>query len=252
MMKEETKVAIQAAEAAGAIAKKYFGKAIAVERKSDNSPVTKADRECEEKIKGILKKQFPDYSVLGEESGFTDSKSECKWIIDPIDGTREFVSGLPFFGTLIALEENGKIVSGVISMPLLGKLAHAEAGKGAFVNGKKAAVSTSASIEESLIMYGSLKNFFKRDMGDKIISLIRLSMSKNISATYSYFLLAEGIAGASIESISNPWDMAAPKIIVEEAGGRATDISGKDTIYGGNSIMSNGKLHEKIIEILNK
>ncbi len=251
-MREETKIAIQAARAAGMVARKYFSKGVAVEKKSDNSPVTIADRECEKKINGILEKRFPDYSLLGEESGFADKNSECKWIVDPIDGTREFISGLPFFGTLIALEEKGKVVLGVAYMPLLEKLAFAEAGKGAFVDGKKARVSKTTDIEESLVMYGSLKNFFRKGFGEKILDILKVSRSKNISSVYSSFLLAEGIADASIESIGYPWDIAAAKIIVEEAGGKVTDFCGNDSIYNGNYVASNKLIHEKIIEVLNK
>ncbi|MBI2076254.1 MAG: inositol monophosphatase [Candidatus Aenigmarchaeota archaeon] len=251
-MKTETKAAIQAAKAAGRIAKKYFRKKLLIEKKTDDTPVTIADRECEKKIVGVLKEQFPGYSILGEESGFTDNRSECKWIIDPIDGTKEFIAGLPFFGTLIALEKKGKIVSGVAYMPLFNTLAFAERGKGAYVNGKKAGVSKRDKIENSLVMYGSIKTFFKKGVGEKVLNILKIARSKSIGSVYGDILVAQGIADASVEAAAHPWDIAAAKIIVEEAGGKVTDFSGNDTIHGGNAVVSNGRIHEKIIEILNR
>ena len=249
-MKKETKIAIHAAKAAGQIAKKYFQKGVKVEKKADNTPVTKADRECEEKIIGILKRQFPDYSILGEETGFTDNNSDCKWIIDPIDGTKEFIAGLPFFGTLIGLEKKGKIVSGVAYLPLVNKLAFAEIGKGAYINSERIKVSKKDKLENSLVMYGSMRTFFKKDFGKRILDIIKIARSKSIGSAYGDILVAQGIADASVEAVAYPWDIAALKIIIEEAGGKVTDFKGDGIIDGGYSIMSNGSVHGKIVEIL--
>src|SRR3989338_6966442 len=162
---KELQVAIEAAKESGKILGKYFRTNLKVERKPDMSPVTIADKESERKIVSVIKKYFPDHNFLGEEFSYKKTKSEFRWIIDPLDMTKNFIRGIPFFSNFIGLERKGKIIAGVISMPAMGILAYAGLGKGTFINGEKAEVSAKNVISGALLLFAndkknSLKNIF--------------------------------------------------------------------------------------------
>ncbi len=251
-MKNETRVAIHAAKEAGKIAMKYYRKKIDVQIKTDLSPVTIADKLCDSRISSILKKNFPEHSILSEESGLGQG-NDCKWIVDPLDGTRDFIKGLPFFGVLIGLEISGELACGVSYMPALGMLNFAEKGRGSFSNGKRIHVSQTDALEKSFVFHSSMKHFVRTGKAERLMNIIcSAASSGSMGAIYPQMLVSSGIIDASLSANSNPWDLAAPKIIVEEAGGRLTDFGGNSTIYGGNAVATNGRLHEKIIEMLGK
>lgn len=250
-MMRETKVAIAAAKEAGKIAMRYYGKKLEVQIKEDGTPVTIADKLCEKKIISVIRKSFPQHSILSEESGEIKG-NEYRWIIDPIDGTKEFIRGQPFFGILIALEKNGAVLSGVILLPALNKILYAEKG-GAYMNGKRISVSKTKNLKKSYILCGGLKGFYKTNHWNLLRKLTENAASvRSVSAPYACSIVAFGVADANIEPAVHPWDLAAMKIIIEEAGGRVTDFSGKDTIYSGNAIASNGKLHNKLLKLLRR
>lgn len=250
-MMRETSVAIKAARAAGKIAMRYFGKKINVETKTDGTPVTAADKLCEKKIISIIKKYFPEHGIVGEESGEMKG-NESRWFVDPIDGTKDFIRAAPFFATLIGLEKKGRLLAGVISLPALNKIIYAEKGRGAYSDGKRLRVSGTNAIKESYVLHGSLKGFYKMKLAAILERLAAAGTIRSFSSSYGFSLVAAGVADANIEPVVMPWDLAATKIVIEEAGGRMTDLNGKDTIYGGNAIASNGKLHNELLGLMKK
>jgi len=253
-MVSELEVAIKAARKAGAISLGHFGKAIGHQMKPDNSPVTRMDRLCEREMLRIVRSAFPDDSILAEESGRQEKDPERRWIIDPIDGTKSFIRGLPFYGNLIAFEDCGEITAGAICVPAMGLLLHAEKGRGAYENGRKIRVSRISELEEAYILHGRGKGFLEKGYLKKLRLLLNgVYHSWGIGDVYGYCLLACGKVDALIETFPHPWDVAAPKIIVEEAGGKFSDLSNNPTIFSNTiAIGSNGLIHSQLIDILRK
>ena len=231
---------------------RYFRREIAVETKPDRSPVTVADRECEKRIVEILLSDFPDYGFLGEEQGEQRGKTGSRWIIDPIDGTKSFLRGIPFFATLIALEQGGEIVLGVVHAPATGETLHATKGGGAHdERGKRLAVSDVDRLSASMVSFGGLK-IFRREGHWR--GFERLVEATGRQRGYGDYLgstsVVRGWSEAMLELDVKPWDLAPLKILVEEAGGRLTDFSGNATIYGGSAVVTNGRIHDQVLEIL--
>lgn len=250
---KELKAAIEAAKEAGKILNRYFDADFKVERKSDASPVTIADREAEKKIVSVIRKHFPDHNFLCEEFSYKKTDSEFTWIIDPLDGTKNFVRGVPFFGTIIALEKNGRILAGVINIPLLNMLGYATKGRGASVNGKRAKASKVNDLSASFLSFGAPKTLYKIGYGNQFLELVKkCDSTRGFGSPVEYLLIAQGSLEIQLDGLVKPWDIAAGKIIIEEAGGRVTDLEGKNTIYSGNALSTNGKLHDEVLKILAK
>jgi|SRR3989338_617618 len=248
-MNNELNIAIEASKESAKVLMHYFKKDIKIARKPDRSPVTIADKKSENKIVSLIKGQFPSHNFLGEEFSYKSTNSGCKWIIDPLDGTKNFVRGMPFFGNCIALEKDSKIVAGVINMPALNLLAYASAGNGSVINGRAVRVSDTRKIEESYVSFGNIENFFNSRYKKQFRDLIKKSDShRGFGDTLGYLLLAQGSADIVLD-FAKPWDVAAAKIIIEEAGGKITDFNGIDSIYSGHSIATNGKLHDLVVDI---
>ncbi|MBI2084606.1 MAG: inositol monophosphatase [Candidatus Aenigmarchaeota archaeon] len=249
---KELKVAINAAKEAGKIQSKYFRGSFKTYRKSDKTPVTIVDKQSERKIVSVIKQVFPEHNFLGEEFSYKKTHSKYTWIIDPIDGTKNFVRGMPFFGSCIGLEINGEIVVGVINMPAMNLLAFASKGNGAFVNNRRVSVSTINAIEKSFVVFGDVDSYYEAGYGNQFFELLkRCDGKRGYGDTIGYILLAQGHADIMIDTPS-AWDIAAAKIIVEEAGGKLTDFEGENTIYSGHSIATNGRLHDKVINLFKK
>ncbi len=249
-MDQRVEVAIAAAKAAGEVALRYFRTGLAVEYKGDRSPVTQADRECEQRIVEVLSRGFPDYGIVGEEFGERHGAG-AKWIVDPIDGTKNFIRGIPYFATLIGLEEEGEITAGVIYAPAVDDLLYAARGCGAFDSRGRLHVSHVESLREGLIVFGGIDAFDQAGCWRAFERLVRASgRQRGFGDYFGHTFVARGQAEAMLELDLKPWDMAALKIIIEEAGGRFTDFSGAATIYGGNAIASNGLVHDEILEML--
>src|SRR5215510_399020 len=155
-MDEVLNVVIEAAKAAGEVALHYFRTNLKVETKADRTPVTQADRECEAKIVEVLSQGFPAYGFLGEEMGERPGHVNARWIVDPIDGTKNFIRGIPFFATLIALEEDGEITAGVMSAPAINDMLYARKGQGTFANGKRVQVSAVSELRDAMLIHGGL------------------------------------------------------------------------------------------------
>ncbi|HVN84218.1 MAG TPA: inositol monophosphatase family protein [Candidatus Binatia bacterium] len=249
-MDKRLETAIAAARAAGEIARKYFQTELTVERKADRSPVTVADRECEQRIIEILIGAFPDYGVVGEEFG-TREGAGPRWIIDPIDGTKSFIRGIPYFATLIGLEEEGEIVAGVIYAPAVDDLLYAQKGHGAFDKSGRIRVSDCRTLRESMVVFGGLNVLRRAGYWPVFERLVDASSRQRGYGDYfGHTFIARGQAEVMMEIDLKPWDMAALKIIVEEAGGRFTDFAGVPTIYSGTALATNGHVHDEALDIL--
>ena len=242
--------AVDAARAAGRIALKYFRGGFEVAKKADDTPVTPADREAEQAIVEILGRAFPDCGVLGEEFGGRGPK-EVRWIIDPIDGTKNFVRGIGIWATLIALEERGEVTVGVIHNPVTAELYTARRGAGAFLNGERIRVSDVAELGRAFFVHAGLSIVRKGGHWDGFARLLDATDRQRGFGDYmGYGLVAEGKAEIYAELDLKPWDLAAPKILVEEAGGRFTDFAGRPTIYTGTALATNGRLHDAALALL--
>ena len=242
--------AVDAARAAGEIAMRYYRSGFDVTLKSDCSPVTQADREAEAAIVEILARACPDYGVLGEEFG-SRGNQEIRWIIDPIDGTRNFVRRIPFWATLIALEERGDVVAGVMHVPTSGDLYTARRGAGARLNGEPISVSKTDAVGEAFFIHAGLNLVREQGWWDGVTRLVDATeRQRGFGDFLGYAFVAEGKAEIYAELDLKPWDLAAPKIIVEEAGGRFSDFAGNPTIYSGTALATNGRLHAAALSLL--
>jgi len=249
-MDKRLETAIQAARAAGEVALKYFRTALTVEYKGDASPVTRADRECEQLIVEILRTAFPDYGVLGEEFGEREGAG-ARWIVDPIDGTKNFIRGIPYFATLIALEEEGEVTTGVIHAPAMDDLLYAQRGGGAFDKRGRLQVSDIESLRQGTVVFGGLDAFHVRHLWPGFEALVRGSdRQRGFGDYFGHTFIARGQAEAMVELDLKPYDVAPLKIIIEEAGGRFTDLKGVATIYGDEAVTSNGRVHDEVLELM--
>lgn len=242
--------AVEAARAAGTIALKYFRGGFEVALKADDTPVTQADREAEQAIVEILRRAFPDYGVLGEEFGGSGSK-DVRWIIDPIDGTKNFVRGIPLWATLIALEERGEVTVGVIHNPVSGDLYTAVRGDGAFLNGERIRVSDVGRLDRAALLHAGLRTLRQAGRWEQFVRLVDATERQRGFGDYvGYGLVAEGKAEIYVEVDLKPWDLAPCRLLVEEAGGRFTDLDGRPTIYTGSAVATNGRLHDAVLASL--
>jgi histidinol-phosphatase len=242
--------AVEAARAAGEVALRYYRAGFDVTLKPDLTPVTVADREAEKVIEEILTKMTPTYGFLGEEFGARGSK-ERRWIVDPIDGTRNFVRHIPFWATLIALEEQGEITVGVIHNPVTGELYAARKDEGTRLNGAPIRVSATSDLAEAHLVHAGLDIMRTGGHWDGFVRLVdATSRQRGFGDYYGYTLVAEGKAELYVEMDLKPWDLAACKIVVEEAGGRFTDFAGRPSIYTGSALTSNGRVHDAALALL--
>ena len=232
----ELEVAEDAARRAAELALGYQ-RGIVAETKPDGSPVTAADREGERLIARILNEAFPDDGLLGEEGTRAESRSGRRWIIDPIDGTRDYVRGNPLWANLIALEDRGEIVAGVVNLPMLGSLYTAGREGGAFRNGARIHASSKASVEESVLCFNGFNKIdgvpFRGQLFDW---MVRCWAMRGLGGAPDAMMVAAGQAEIWIEPSASPWDFAPLKIILEEAGARYLNLDGGASIYAGNCV----------------
>ena len=242
-------VAIEAALVAGLIANRHFRDGVKIETKSDGTPVTAADREAERELRRLLAKAFPSHAILGEEEGETNAGASHRWIIDPIDGTKSFVAGVPLWGVLVALEIRGDPVVGVIHMPALGETISAARGEGCSRDGWPCHVSDTTRVEDAIVVTTSPRQM-RRDAPGYAALAERARLERGWSDCYAYALAASGRVDVAVDSKVKPWDLAAIVPIVEEAGGRITDWRGERTIHSGNVLITNGLLHDEVLAAL--
>lgn len=226
-----------------------------VEAKPDLTPVTDADKAVEETLRGVLRRSRPRDAVLGEEFGRDGGGPRC-WVIDPIDGTKNYVRGVPVWATLIGLMDGDRVVMGVVSAPLLGRRWWASAGTGAWTGrgltkATRCRVSDVARIEDASFSFSSLSGWAERGLLDGFLTLGQSAWrSRAYGDFWSHMLVAEGAVDFSAEPEVSLWDLAALQIIVEEAGGTFTDLSGRATPDGGSAVCSNGRLHAEVLRHL--
>jgi histidinol-phosphatase len=231
---------------------------LAVETKPDLTPVTDADRAVEQAIRDILASRRAEDAVVGEEYGDTAGAdgSRRRWIVDPIDGTKNFVRGAPVWATLIALQVDGETVVGVVSAPALGRRWWAARGSGAFVaendaEPRRCTVSKVAALDDAFLSYSSLTGWAERGKLEGLLDLSqRVWRTRAFGDFWSHMLVAEGVVDVSCEPEVSLWDLAALQPIVEEAGGSFTDLSGVARPDGGSVLCSNGLLHDATLAAL--
>jgi histidinol-phosphatase len=251
---DDLALALELADAADEITMRRFGAVdLAVETKPDLTPVSDADRTVESMLRERLGSVRPQDAVLGEEYGVTGEASR-RWIVDPIDGTKNFVRGAPVWATLVALQADEQVVVGVVSAPALGRRWWAHRGGGAWTKRagdsvRRCAVSNVASLADAFLSYSSLSGWGERQQ--HLLALTsRVWRTRAFGDFWSHMLVAEGSVDASFEPEVSLWDLAALQPIVEEAGGRFTDLSGVDRADGGSVLCSNGLLHDDVLAAL--
>lgn len=230
----ELEIAVHASRQAAELALRYQS-GITAEQKPDKSPVTLADRECERLVARMLTEAFPEDGLLGEEGAEAQSRNDRKWIVDPIDGTRDYVRGNPLWANLIALESGGEVVLGVVNLPALGLLYTASAGGGAFRNDAPIHASAKTRVDESVLCmngYDKLSGFRRRD--GLLDWMGQFWAVRGLGGAADAMMVASGQAEIWIEPSAKPWDFAPLKVILEEAGARFINLDGGSSIYAGN------------------
>lgn len=235
-----------------ALALKRFRTRLSVRVKSDQTPVTEVDLAVEEVIRTRLARRFPEVAFFGEESGASESAKSCaRWILDPIDGTKNFIAGIPIFATLLGLECDGQIVLGVVEAPAMRDRAWAARGEGAFLNGEPIQVSNRSSLGDAFLLYGSASGFARYGVDRSWRELVsRTGRQRGFGDYYGHLLVAAGRADIMLDPVAAPYDVAALKVIVEEAGGRFSAYGGDVTIYGHSGVTTNGHLHQAVLAVL--
>lgn len=246
-MNSDLQLALELADTSDAITTRFFqSTALGVRTKSDRTPVSEADEAVERAIREQLARERPDDGIVGEEFGA--STGVRRWIIDPIDATRNYIRGIPVFATLIAFESEGRIVVGVVSAPAMSLRWWASAGEGAYCNGRRIHVSAVSALAGAHLSYDSVTDFDKAGTSERFLALARsCSRTRAFGDFWSHMLVAEGAIEIAIEPEVAYWDMAPISIIVEEAGGRFTDLNGNRRADGGSGVATNGLLHEEVL-----
>jgi len=245
-------VALEAANAAAEVIRHYYRDSVEVSLKADATPVTRADIEAEEVIRRAITAAFPDHGFYGEETGSRGLDAEFLWLVDPIDGTRSFVRGYPFFSTQIALMRKGEVIVGVSSAPAFNEIAWAERGHGAYIDGHHCRVSSVARLEDAAVSSGNLRSLAAgprwADWGKLVSKVARI---RGYGDFYHYHLLAAGRIDAVVESDVNILDVAALSLIVEEAGGRFTDLDGRALTLETTSVLAgNPRMYAQVAQLM--
>jgi histidinol-phosphatase len=256
-VRDDVVLALGLADQADAVTMERFGALdLHVDTKPDLTPVTDADRSVEEALRATLSQQRPDDSVLGEEFGGTAVFTGRQWVIDPIDGTKNFVRRVPVWATLIALLEDGVPVVGVVSAPALQRRWWAGVGEGASASvagdvPRRVSVSSVAEMESASLSFSSLSGWAERNMRDRFIDLTDTVWRVRAYGDFlSYCLLAEGAVDIAAEPEVSLWDLAPLDILVREAGGTFTDLTGTPGPHGGSAVATNGLLHQAVLNRL--
>ncbi len=248
---QEVQLAKLAAEEAGSLALDFQRNGVTAEIKPDESPVTAADRACERLIVDRISQTFPDDGILGEEGTSRPSRNGRKWIIDPIDGTKDFIRGIPLWSVLIGLEENGEIVAAAAYSPGQSLLLHAGKGMGAFANEKPIHVSQRRDLKQAVLSFNGFNKVGVKSFADRVIPWVQQFWAvRCLGGAVDAMLLAQGQADVWIEPNAQPWDLAPLKLLVEEAGGKFAGFNGKNSIYEGNAFACAPALERHVLELL--
>jgi histidinol-phosphatase len=236
-------LAVAVAREAGELTLGWFqARDLAVDRKADGTPVTEADRSAERLVRARLAEHAPGDGVLGEEEPEAEGTTGRRWIVDPIDGTKNYSRGIPVWATLISLERDGVLELGVVSAPALGRRWWAARSEGAYLNGEPIRVSAIAELGDATVMLAHLLG-----------SPPGLADAWHVRAFgdfWPFMLVAEGAVEIAADPVGTLWDLAAPLVVVEEAGGRFTDLAGRARADGGSAVVTNGLLHDAALAAL--
>ena len=237
---------------AGKITLRYFQSGVAVDHKADESPVTVADRESEAYLRAQITARYPDHAVLGEEDGLSGgADAEYRWILDPIDGTKSFVRGVPLYGVMVGLLRGDEPLAGVVNMPALGEVVSAAKGQGCWWNGRQCRVSRVGTLRESLAVATVAAGYEEWGKGAAFARILGAAgMFRTWADCYGYLLVATGRAELALDPAMNIWDAAALAPILQEAGGTYTDWRGTPTITGGEGIGSNGLVLDEVLGLI--
>lgn len=252
MIPEFKKFAEYAALESGKLISGYFRTNLSINTKSDDSPVTIADKKAEELIRSLIMKEFPDHGIIGEEFGAVNPDADYVWILDPIDGTKSFICGTVTFGTLIALTYKKEAVLGVIHQPILHELLIGD-NETALLNGNKVSVRTCNSVSKAVLLvtdHLDVKKYQNEEKFDTLINSVKLY--RNWGDCFGYYLLATGFADIMIDPVMNLWDTCALVPVIRGAGGIITDYHGNNPLDGDGVIAAVPEIHTEIIRILNE
>ena len=248
-------LALGACDTADAIALAHFRRDLVLERKPDRTFVTVADQGIERELRSRIRAAYPDHGLIGEEYGTEDGDAATRWYLDPIDGTHNFIRGVPLFGTLIGVEHEGELQVGVISAPAMGERWYAWRGGGAWNRGpageRRIRVSAVGAVEDAQLVYGSVRENVESGLFPGFEALLTQAWrDRGFGDFWGYALVAEGAAEAMMETGMHPWDLAGPLVVIEEAGGQVTDIEGERRIDAESFVGSNGILHAELLRRL--
>lgn len=239
------------ARKAGDLTLAYFRRGVKVERKEDQSPVTKADKEAEQLLRDAIEKEYPEHGIIGEEFGEVRTDANIQWILDPIDGTQSYIHGIPLYTTLIGIVVDDEPVSGIIYAPATNEFCEAYKGGGARLNGKSCSVSEQDDLAKATILSGDTKFIrqygFEHEFGQLVD---KAAMHRTWGDAYGHMMVATGRAEVMFDPILNTWDAAPLLTILTEAGGNYTDLQGNPTIKGGNGLSCNMALKTNVWDIL--
>jgi histidinol phosphatase-like enzyme (inositol monophosphatase family) len=250
-------LAVEAALEAGRITLEHFRRDdLQVDRKGDDSPVTVADRQAEEHLRRRIAEAFPEDAILGEELPDRPGSNSFRWILDPIDGTKSFIHGVPLYGTLVGVEHAGEPVLGLIRIPALDECVYAATGQGAwYVAGgappRPATVSDCPTLCDGLFLTSEIPNFSqigRRDAYEKLEAAARLS--RTWGDCYGYLMVATGRAEVMVDPVAAVWDLAALLPVIEEAGGTFSDWQGRPTVHSGQGVATNGRIHDEVLALI--
>lgn len=239
------------ADASAAVIRQYFRTDYTVESKADESPVTIADRQAEMVMRTLIAERFPDHGILGEEHGHHQPDADYQWVLDPIDGTKAFVSHSYLFGTLIALLKDGRPILGVINHPLLNDFLVGMGGQ-SWLNGRRVHVRPCQRVEDAILLSSTTAMVHTYQNGPAFDALARrVQRHNNWGDCHGYYVVAVGGADIMGDPIMNPWDLMALIPIIEGAGGVITDWQGNDAVRGESIIATGGAIHDEVIRLLN-
>lgn len=253
---EELDFAREVARAGGATAMSHFGRDPETKQKPDGTWVTEGDLAAESSMRLLIREAFPDHNVLGEEEGLTAAgggpavDGAPAWVLDPIDGTHNFMAGIPLWATLVALVNDGEPVVGVCHAPAIGETYEAARGRGARMNGEVIRVDPVAGLSETTVLASGLESFAAAGLAGFYTELVLGSWrSRGFADFWGHMLVARGAAHVMAETIVSVWDYAALQSIVSEAGGRMTQLDGGPLVEGGSALTTNGVLHDEVVAL---
>lgn len=250
-LNEFKKFAKHLADLSAGIIKPYFRTNISVEEKGDQSPVTIADKKAEEIMRSEIEKEFPDHGIIGEEFGNSNEEAEFKWVLDPIDGTKSFITGIATFGTLIALLKDGKPILGVINQPIINEFLIGD-NERANLNGSIVNTRSCNELSNAVLLttdHVMIEKYHDENKFDLLTHSVKLY--RTWGDCFGYYLLATGFADIMIDPIMSDWDKMALIPIIKGAGGIITDYHGNDPVKGNSTIAAVKGIHSRVIEMLN-